>query len=170
MFSLQNRRKVPPSSRVHCSARLGIIVAIYYREEKSAGCCLQNDNGNHKHAGAAAAQRDLPGLCGHWGIGKGAYGEEVPPSPMGTASHGTNRHLLWSRDGHAPGRGRQGPSSPGHSCCFSAISGSSGNISSARAELPARTGHRPQDRGYQSRALHAHQDQPCPQVEAITDH
>ena len=27
-----------PSSRVHCSARLGIIVAIYYREEKSAGC------------------------------------------------------------------------------------------------------------------------------------
>lgn len=137
MFSLQNRRKVPPSSRVHCSARLGIIVAIYYREEKSAGCCLQNDNGNHKHAGAAAAQRGSARAL--QALGKGVRGEEIPPSPTGTASHGTDRHLLHSRDGH-----NLGPSTPCHSCCFSAISGSPGRSSCARADHHPRAGHHPQ--------------------------
>lgn len=89
---------------------------------------------------------DLPGLCGHWSTGKGARGEEVPPSPMGTVSRGTDRHLLLSTDGTI--RDPAPLVTPAASLPFQALSDSSSC---------ARAGHDPQDGHCPGRALPWHQ-------------
>lgn len=140
MFSLQNWGKVSPSSRVHCSARLGIIVAIYYGEEKSAGCVASGMTmESHKTRWRCGRRRrSLPGHC------------EATPERLlaGKESHETRCPTgAWHPTGQRgqprarTGGWGSGPSTLSPSCCSSASSSSSGSSSPARAWQRITPGH-----------------------------
>lgn len=94
MFSLQNRGKVSPSSRVHCSARLGIIVAIYYGEEKSAGCVASGMTMESHKTRWRCGRRRRRSLLGHCEAtperllaGKESHGDMASHGAEGTATY-----------------------------------------------------------------------------------